>query len=123
MLSKLKEKHAPFGKLVDNTKARPVYIEKKDLRGRDAAKKAFRALIEQNPNARDAKTLAVNVRDVYEIVKKAPEPRNSDSCLECGGEDDEGLVLLCEKCNAAHHAACVGFAGPLLGDWLCEACA
>ena len=68
MLSKIKEKHAPFGRLVDNTKAKPVYIEKKDLRGREAAKMAFRALIQQNPNARDAKTLAVNVRDVYEIV-------------------------------------------------------
>jgi hypothetical protein len=90
-----------------------------------AAKKAFRALIEQNPNARDAKTLAVNVRDVYQIVKKAPVPRNTNLCVECGGGDsgdDADLVLLCDKCDAAHHATCVGFDGPLLSDWFCSSC-
>ena len=49
-------------------------------------------------------------------------PRNTDACVECGGDDSEGLVLLCEECDAAHHASCVGFGGKLLGDWLCEEC-
>ena len=35
----------------------------------------------------------------------------TDSCLECGGGDEDGLVLLCDKCNAAHHAHCIGFDG------------
>ena len=70
-LSKIKEKHKPFGKLMDNnSKVKPVYIEKKDLRGREAAKEAFRVLIKQNPNAREAKTLAVNIRDVYQLLPK-----------------------------------------------------
>jgi len=40
----------------------------------------------------------------------------------CGGADDEGLVLLCDTCNLPYHAQCVGFEGPVLGDWLCPRC-
>ena len=43
-------------------------------------------------------------------------------CVTCDGSDDEGLVLLCEACNLPMHADCVGFEGPVLGDWLCPVC-
>jgi hypothetical protein len=47
---------------------------------------------------------------------------NQDGCTLCGGTDDEGLVLLCDTCDRAYHAHCVGFVGPLKGDWCCHAC-
>ena len=43
-------------------------------------------------------------------------------CCICDGGDDEGLVLLCDKCNVPHHAECVGHKGPVLGDWFCPSC-
>ena len=43
-------------------------------------------------------------------------------CQACGGGDDEGLVLLCDQCNLPVHAQCVGFEGPVLGEWLCATC-
>ena len=49
-------------------------------------------------------------------------PRDSRSCVLCDGGDDEGLVLLCEDCNKPVHAHCIGFAGPVEGDWLCDEC-
>ena len=49
-------------------------------------------------------------------------PRDEWPCALCGGADDEGLVLLCEDCNRPIHAHCVGFEGPVLGDWLCHLC-
>eukprot|EP00966_Prymnesium_polylepis_P305154 7051752-Prymnesium_polylepis.1 len=47
-----------------------------------------------------------------------------DPCRECGGGDDQGLILLCDVCNGAVHASCnvPPFQGPLLGDWLCIEC-
>ena len=49
-------------------------------------------------------------------------PRDERPCVSCGGADDEGLVLLCDTCNLPYHAQCVGFEGPVLGDWLCPKC-
>ena len=49
-------------------------------------------------------------------------PRDSRPCVECGGGDDEGLVLLCEECDKPVHARCVGFAGPVENGWLCGEC-
>jgi hypothetical protein len=45
-----------------------------------------------------------------------------DPCVLCGGADDEGLILLCDMCDRAYHAVCVGFQGPLEGDWICHVC-
>ena len=46
-----------------------------------------------------------------------------DACVWCGGRDEEGLVLLCDGvCNQAFHAHCVGFVGPVTGDWRYGAC-
>ena len=49
-------------------------------------------------------------------------PRDSRSCVLCDGGEDEGLVLLCDDCDKPVHAHCVGFAGPVEGDWLCGEC-
>jgi hypothetical protein len=50
-------------------------------------------------------------------------PRNTAPCVNCGGDDSEGLVLLCDRCNNAYHADCVRFKGALMGDWFCPPCA
>ena len=43
-------------------------------------------------------------------------------CKICGGNDSDGLMLQCDICNLPYHATCVGFEGPLEGDWLCLQC-
>eukprot|EP00966_Prymnesium_polylepis_P325910 7381846-Prymnesium_polylepis.1 len=43
-------------------------------------------------------------------------------CVQCDGGDDDELILLCDACDQPWHAMCVGFKGPVLGDWLCEEC-
>ena len=48
--------------------------------------------------------------------------RNTDPCVACGGDDDDGLVLLCDECNHAYHDFCAGFREKLQGDWLCPSC-
>ena len=48
-----------------------------------------------------------------------PDTRN---CFLCEGGDDEGLVLLCDKCNVPFHASCVGFKGPVIRDEFCPPC-
>ena len=48
--------------------------------------------------------------------------KSTDPCVSCGGDDKEGLVLVCDKCDAPHHAHCVGFDGPVEADWLCPDC-
>ena len=46
-----------------------------------------------------------------------------DPCVLCGGGDDEGLVLICAgTCDKSFHAHCVGFRGPVHGDWRCTDC-
>ena len=60
------------------------------------------------------------------VPKKASNDRavsrNTDPCVECGGDDDDGLILLCDECNHAYHDFCAGFQEKLLGDWLCPSC-
>ena len=72
MLSTLREKHAPLGKLIDNHgKMRPVYLEKKDTNGKDSAKKAWKVFVGQNP-AVQGQSFTVEPADVYEL-KRASE--------------------------------------------------
>ena len=69
MLSTLKERHAPFGKLIDNHgKMVPTYLEKKDLRGKEMAKAAWKLFIGQNP-AVHGRTFSVEPMDVYALVR------------------------------------------------------
>ena len=69
MLSTLKERHAPFGKLIDNHgKMVPTYLEKKDVRGKEAAKAAWKLFIGQNP-ALNGRTFSVEPVDVYALVR------------------------------------------------------
>ena len=56
-------------------------------------------------------------------------PRDSRPCHECGGGDDEDLILLdedlillCEGCDVPAHAHCVGFTGSLGNGWFCRDC-
>ena len=51
-------------------------------------------------------------------------PCRNDPCSICGGDDSEGLILLCDECDATFHALChrPPKRGPLLGDWLCAEC-
>lgn len=70
MLSTITEKHAPFGKLIDNHgKMVPTYLEKKDTRGKESAKEAWKLFIGQNPAVRD-RSFAVHPIDVYALVKQ-----------------------------------------------------
>ena len=62
--------HAPFGKLIDNSgKMVPVYLEKKDTNGKEAAKKAWKKFVNQNPAARN-RSFTMEPIDVYELVKQ-----------------------------------------------------
>ena len=63
-----------------------------------------------NPSARHAFAGVVSL----EIM-----PQDSRPCDVC---DVEGLILLCDGCNLPLHAHCVGFAGPVEGDWFCGTC-
>ena len=56
-----------IGKLIDNHRGvKPVYLEEKDRRGKQAAKAAWRTFVGQNPALRD-KTFNLNPMDVYEL--------------------------------------------------------
>jgi hypothetical protein len=43
-------------------------------------------------------------------------------CVLCGGDEDEGDILLCEICDQLVHALCVGFKGRIEGVWVCAPC-
>ena len=70
MVSTLHQKHAPFGKLVDNHgRMRPVYVEKRDRVGKKAAKAAFRKFVGQNPAIPLDAEYTVETAEVYELVR------------------------------------------------------
>ena len=44
-------------------------------------------------------------------------------CMECGGGDEDELMLLCDRCDAAAHTFCVGLGRAVPeGDWFCREC-
>ncbi|KAI5071375.1 hypothetical protein GOP47_0013626 [Adiantum capillus-veneris] len=44
-------------------------------------------------------------------------------CMECHGIGDEGLLLLCDRCDSAAHTFCVGLGRSVpRGDWYCRDC-
>lgn len=75
MLSTVPQKHAapphaPFGKMIDNHgKMLPVYIQKKDLLGKKAARDAFLLFIGQNPAVHGTE-FTVTPAAIYELKKK-----------------------------------------------------
>ena len=46
-----------------------------------------------------------------------------NGCVLCGGDEDEGDILLCELCDQLVHAFCVGFKGRIECGWVCVPCA
>ena len=69
MLSTIPEKQAPFGKLIDNhSSMKPVYLEKKDVKGKEAAKNAWKDFLAQHPEVMKHANLAVEATSVYQIV-------------------------------------------------------
>jgi hypothetical protein len=49
-------------------------------------------------------------------------PRDLRPCEMCDGDDTAGKILLCDLCSLPVHAHCVGFTGPVEGDWFCNGC-
>ena len=49
-------------------------------------------------------------------------PRDNRPCEMCDGDDTAGEILLCEVCDLPVHMHCVGFTGPVEGDWICNEC-
>ena len=45
-------------------------------------------------------------------------------CVECGGGQDENLLLMCDGCNSGYHTYCLDppLAGVPLHDWYCPSC-
>ena len=69
MLSTLREKHAPSGKLIDNHgKMRPVYLEKKDTNGKEKAREAWKVFVGQHPAVR-GHSFTVEPADVCELKR------------------------------------------------------
>ena len=72
MMSTIPEEHAPFGKMVDNHgKMKPVYLEAADKHSKNAAKKAFRKLVGQNPAVCGRDDFGVKPADIYQLVQRA----------------------------------------------------
>jgi hypothetical protein len=70
MVSTVPERHAPFGKLIDNHgKMVPVYLEKKDVKGKKAAHAAFCTLVRQHPMVGDQEC-TVTTADIFELTRK-----------------------------------------------------
>ena len=70
MLSTIPKRGRPFGKLIDNHgKMVPAYLEKKDTRSKEAAKKAWRKFIGQNPATHDS-DFTFTPADVYELKRR-----------------------------------------------------
>lgn len=70
MLSTIAEEHCKYGKIIDNTKARPVYLEERDGASKPSAKRAWRKIVSQRfpENEYD---VSVEVAEIWEIVPRA----------------------------------------------------
>ena len=51
-------------------------------------------------------------------------PRDTRPCIECDGDDDQGEMLLCDRCDDPIHAHCVKppFTGTVGNYWSCPDC-
>ena len=76
MLSTIRERKAPFGKLLDNhAKTKPLYLEKKDRNCKARAKRAWRHFIGQNP-ALCGSTFAIEPAEVYGLRDTVRHPQS-----------------------------------------------
>ena len=69
MLSTIKESGKSHGKIIDNSKLHPVYLEGKDKKDQHSAKKAWRKVFVQNPHIRGFSSLIINVNSVFKLIK------------------------------------------------------
>ncbi|CAM6112675.1 unnamed protein product [Calypogeia fissa] len=74
------------------------------------------------------RSFSIPTRDqVYEPseeeIRLFTDPYQNTVCTECQEAGDEGLLLLCDRCDAAAHTYCVGLGRSVpRGDWFCHAC-
>jgi hypothetical protein len=66
MLSTIEEPGKLHGKIVDNSRLRPVYLEGKDKKDKCSAKKAWRKVFIQNTSLAGC-SLRINVNSVYKL--------------------------------------------------------
>lgn len=58
-----------------------------------------------------------------EEIRQLTDPYQHTVCSECQEAGDEGLLLLCDGCDAAAHTYCVGLGRSVpRGDWFCNVC-
>ena len=67
MLSTIKESGKCHGKIIDNSKLKPVYLEGKDKKDKGSAKKAWRKVFVQNPQITGWDSLKININSVYSL--------------------------------------------------------
>jgi hypothetical protein len=67
MLSTIEEQGKLHGKIVDNSRLRPVYLEGKDKKDKCSAKKAWRKVFEQK--LAGWSSLIINIDAVYKLNK------------------------------------------------------
>jgi hypothetical protein len=67
MLSTIKESGNSHGKIIDNSKLHPVYLEGKDKKDKGSAKKAWRKVFVQNPQITGCDSLIININSVYSL--------------------------------------------------------
>ncbi|KAH7300045.1 hypothetical protein KP509_24G042300 [Ceratopteris richardii] len=72
------------------------------------------------------RTIRIPTRDqVYIPEDDVPfvDPYEDVICMECQETCDEGLLLLCDRCDSAAHTYCVGLGRRVPhGDWYCRNC-
>lgn len=67
MLSTIKEPGKLHGKIIDNGKMHPVYLEGMDKKNRSSANRAWRKVFIQNPELSGWSSLIINVNSVYKL--------------------------------------------------------
>ena len=74
---------------------------------------------------RTQNTIRLHIHEVS-FADQHTHPMNDShrDCLVCGGGDDEGLILLCDRCDCVYHATCHDppKLTKVLEDWFCRSC-
>lgn len=69
MLSTIQEQGKLHGKIIDNSKLHPVYLEGMDKKNKHSANKAWRKVFLQNPQITGQSSLIINVNSVYKLIQ------------------------------------------------------